>query len=87
MRVASTAHRLPEREPTPQAPEFTDRILTVAQVMALTDLSRSTVERARKDRELPFIQLTPRRVGLRASALQRWLASRELAALESSEAA
>jgi excisionase family DNA binding protein len=85
MRVVSSG--LPKREPTPQAPEFTDRILSPAEVGEITGLGRSTIERARKDGELKFIQLTPRRVGLRASELQRWLNTREHAALKASEAA
>ena len=62
--------------------EFMDRILSPAEVMEVTGLGRSTIERARKDGELRFIQLTPRRVGLRMSELEKWLASRELAALK-----
>ena len=85
--AAKVQELLQQYDLTPAPSGFTDRILSPAEVMEVTGLGRSTIERARKDRELEFIQLTPRRVGLRMSDLQRWLASRELAALKAPEAA
>ena len=92
MSAPSTDHQLTKQREraVPQdqrPPEFIDRILSPAEVMTVTGLGRSTIERARRDGELKFIQLTPRRVGLRMSELEAWLASREPAALKAPEAA
>jgi excisionase family DNA binding protein len=85
--AAAKVHELLLKYPPDQPAGFVDRVLSPAEVMELTGLGRSTVERARRDGELRFIQLTPRRVGLRMSELQAWLASRGPAALKAPEAA
>jgi predicted DNA-binding transcriptional regulator AlpA len=52
-----------------------DRILPLAEVERLLDLSHSTFHRAVRP-TLPVIRLSARRLGVRASDLRRWQAAR-----------
>ena len=53
-------------------------ILSTAQVADMLGVSRRTLDRLEERGELPGkVQLSPRRVGWRKTAIQAWLSSRE----------
>ena len=55
-----------------------DRILSPAEVVAKTSLSRSTIWRMSKRSEFPPpTKLSPGRIGWSLSTISRWLADRE----------
>lgn len=54
--------------------EAADRLLRVADVMALTGISRVTIHRLRKAREFPEpLRIGPRAVRWRESEIRRWM--------------
>ena len=57
-----------------------DRILLTGAVVEMLSLSRPTVWRMiKKGTFPPPLQLSPRRIGWRASTIEKWLAEREAA--------
>jgi len=53
-----------------------DRVVPLAEVRAVTDLSLDTIRRAANRKELKLTRLSPRRCGVRKSELRRWLDQR-----------
>lgn len=54
-----------------------DRILRLSDVVQITNLSPSTIQRRCKDGTFPQkLRLSPRCVGWRASAIEKWLEER-----------
>ena len=62
-----------------------DRIVLKKEAVEITGLSKSSLERLEKSADFPQrVQLSPRRVGYRLSALLDWLDSRPVAESTSS---
>ena len=54
-------------------PVADDRVLSIEEGAVLAGLSPSTLKRENKRGSLKFVRMSPRRVGVRRSELQRWL--------------
>jgi predicted DNA-binding transcriptional regulator AlpA len=64
-----------QAQPSP-ALILNDKIVSMREAAAITGLSVSTLKRQTKGGGLKIIRLSPRRVGLRLSALYSWLDDR-----------
>jgi excisionase family DNA binding protein len=57
-----------------------DTVLSIPTAAAALDISHDTLQRIIARGELRMIRITPRRVGIRRSELERYITSREVAA-------
>ena len=57
-----------------------DRVVSMQEAATLAGLSPRTFQRIRERGEIRVIQLSQRRVGVRLSDLEKWIAGREVAA-------
>ena len=55
-----------------------DRVVSVHEAALIGGVSASTLKRRALNGELRIIRMSPRRIGIRMSELQRWLDSRGL---------
>ncbi|MDN3652315.1 AlpA family phage regulatory protein [Thalassotalea ponticola] len=59
---------------------FSDRYISVKELIELTSLSRATIYRRRKESDFPkAYQLGPKRIGWRLSEVEEWRASLDIA--------
>ena len=63
-----------------QETQLDGELLTVPEVAAMLGIQRERAYNMVRDGEIPAIRLSPRRIRVRKSALNEWLASRESAA-------
>jgi predicted DNA-binding transcriptional regulator AlpA len=68
-----------ERKVRESVQQHPDRVLTFQQWLALNTLSKASGMRIKKRGELAFVQLGPRRLGVKESENRRWQQSREIA--------
>jgi predicted DNA-binding transcriptional regulator AlpA len=55
---------------------FSDRVISIPEAATLAGISPDTLRRCHKREELKLIKLSPRRVGVRLSELQRFINDR-----------
>lgn len=55
---------------------FDDRVISIHEAAILTGLSVSNLKRCQQRGEIKILKLSPRRIGVRLSELQRFLDSR-----------
>jgi excisionase family DNA binding protein len=60
----------------PAALIVNDRVVTMREAAEISGISTSTLKRQLKAGELKIVRLSPRRVGIRLSALHGWLDAR-----------
>jgi excisionase family DNA binding protein len=72
--------RTPRRPEPPYVIQAQDRVLAIPEAALLAGVSVDTLRRVARRGELTILRLSPRRIGIRASELARWLASREVRA-------
>jgi hypothetical protein len=65
--------------PAPLDPARADQLLSVAEFAALNRISIRQVRRLLKDRAVPFLRLSPRRLAIRTSDCHAWQTSRLVA--------
>lgn len=53
-----------------------DRVMSLDEAGVIAGVSTWTLKRARSRGEIEILQLSPRRIGIRLSALERWISSR-----------
>jgi excisionase family DNA binding protein len=71
---------MPPRPLTARALDDIDTVLSKPSVAQALDISYDTLERIIRRGEIRVIRITPRRVGIRKSELERYITSRENAA-------
>ena len=57
-------------------PIIHDRVISLDEAASIAGVSSWTLKRARTRGEIQILQLSPRRIGIRLSALDRWINSR-----------